>query len=183
MQVITAVEHEANKPEVLRFFRYVRPLDEHPNNLGRLAAQGGITFYIEYAPAENRLAFAFTICRDDEAFVRVTGRDQAQDRFVKGHFYTIENYDDESWIVDNIMFALHDWLGYTELSFAPQHIPTTMPYIGETPSLADPKEQETLELLLGKLLRDAVTEEYVEIDQAITEFEEAYDKLKKALVV
>lgn len=167
--------------DVMRFFRYVRPQDEHPNNIGHLAAHGGITFYCEYHPEEAVLRFSFAICRDDEAFVRQQGRDETQARYVNGDFYIITDYDDDYWVVNNIMFALSGLLEYDELPDELAHMIFCTSHIDSDVDLEDRKDKQTLELLLGKLLRDAVV--HTPIERMVIDAKNAVDKLHAAIMV
>lgn len=181
----TQVAQEEVEP-IFKFFRYVRPLDTHPKSVGRLAPHGGISFYIELNPAMEEMKFSFTICRDDEAFVKQLARDQTQARFLNGEVYVIENYDRNSWVVDNIMFALHSYLGYEALSFTPKNYPVVLPSFESVPPVVqDDNQHQTLELLLAKLLRD--NQDYVlpvdPLVEAALNFREAHANLMRHLLV
>lgn len=156
--IIVKAEEDENEPKVYKFFRYVRPLDDHPKSFGRVGPRGGVTFYIEFVPDEDLMTFAFTICRDDESFKKQFARDQTMDRYIKKEVFVIEGYDKDSWVVDNILFALHNYLGYSEFGFKPAHYPVELPVFTSVPdSYRDGHQDQTLELLLTRLLRDYVS--------------------------
>lgn len=99
------------------FFRYVRPYDPknpyskptEPDIISDMnhGPHGGVTFYFEWRPVSRTARFGFSLCHENDPFIKAEGRNQAKEAFDAGDIYTITNVLDKMSLCDNVRIGLH----------------------------------------------------------------------------
>lgn len=92
------------KSKKIKFFRYMRFAD--PKNGGRPSPNGGVVFYVRLDPEQRKFKFSVAFCSEADRFNGSVGQQIARERKSRGLSYTVDHYNHERSILDNIRDAL-----------------------------------------------------------------------------
>lgn len=95
--------HHAGRP---LFYRYIRLPDENTREGKTVFASpfGGAAVLIVLTAA-NQISFSFSICKDDEIFIKDEARSRCQTRYKNGVIVVVKDMNVEASMFDNIVLA------------------------------------------------------------------------------